>query len=297
MSRRKIVIWGFDMESDVGSYTNTHRGVREATPTIISLFKKYDVRATFFFTALAAFAVPEAVKEAAESGFEIGCHGYQHESFGKGVFEAVGALPIFPEEIPGRISKATKVLEEMSGNRPISFRAPRYQASSELLLTLADQGYKVDASYPMYFFGDNLEPYYPSRSDWTKKGDIPVLEIPVFADLTVNSQDPLLRDRDLFSVLRLEGADAVKHRIDRMLQGPMSNIQVPVVGMALHPWELVTIPPVLKLDEGEFHLKEFLYKGTGDYTVTQLDRLIGLLQSDGCEIMTMADFFHQWEKK
>ena len=38
-ARRKTVIFGFDMESDVGSYTTEHRGVREATPAMLDIFK------------------------------------------------------------------------------------------------------------------------------------------------------------------------------------------------------------------------------------------------------------------
>ena len=40
MTNRKRAVFGFDMESDVGSYTTTHKGVKEATPVIISIFKK-----------------------------------------------------------------------------------------------------------------------------------------------------------------------------------------------------------------------------------------------------------------
>ena len=290
MSERKIAIFGFDMESDVGSYTTKHNGVREATPKMVDIFKKYGVNATFFFTAMAALDAPEAVKEVANAGFEIGCHGYQHESFGEGSFEAVGGLPIFPDEIAGRVSKATKVLEELGGKRPVSFRSPRYQASTELLCVLDDLGYEIDSSYPMYYFAEQLEPYYPAQTDWTKRGDVSVLEIPVFADLTVYSKDPLLRDRDLFAVLRIGGADVVKEKMDKMLNGPMAELKEAVFAMALHPWELIEIPAVLKLDEGDFHLKDMLYKGTGEYAIEQLDKLVGLIKDDGYEIMTMKEY-------
>ncbi len=297
MKRKKIVLFGFDMESDVGSYTTTFRGVSEATPAIINILQHHQARATFFFTAMAAIAVPEAVMKVTDADFEVGCHGYQHESFGKGAFEAVGGLPIFPDEITGRILKATKVLEDLSGHRPVSFRSPRYQSSTELLTALVDLHYQSDSSYPLYYFGEQLEPYHPSSSDWTKKGDLPVLEIPVFADLTVESRDPLLRDRDIFSVLRIAGAEEVKFKMDRMLNGPMSHVREPVFSFAIHPWEMIEIPPVLELDEGAFHLKEFLYKGTGTYAVEQLDRLVGLLKNDSYMMMTVKEYCQYIERQ
>ena len=104
-------------------------------------------------------------------------------------------------------------------------------------------------------------------------------------------------DRDLFSTLRLGGPEAVKRKIDNMLRGPMSGIQEAVLAIALHPWELIEIPAVLKLDEGEFRLKEFLYKGTGDYAVEQLDKLVGLLKNDGFEMITAGGYWKRHSQR
>ena len=53
MSKIKTV-FGFDMETDVGSWASTYEGMQHGSPIILEILKKHDVKATFFFTADAA---------------------------------------------------------------------------------------------------------------------------------------------------------------------------------------------------------------------------------------------------
>ena len=48
------VLLGFDMETDIGSWTPWYRGFQPGTEKILAVLEKHDVKATFFFTADAA---------------------------------------------------------------------------------------------------------------------------------------------------------------------------------------------------------------------------------------------------
>ncbi len=56
------VVLGFDMETDIGSYTPFYEGVIHGTPLILEILKKYSIPATFFWTGHAAEKNPEMVR-------------------------------------------------------------------------------------------------------------------------------------------------------------------------------------------------------------------------------------------
>ncbi len=99
---RNTVILGFDMESDLGSYTKDYSGFRHGTQVIFRLLEKYSIRATFFFTGDAALQNREAVREAADRGFEVGCHSLKHETVGDAHFNMPNDAAILDEEVEHR---------------------------------------------------------------------------------------------------------------------------------------------------------------------------------------------------
>ena len=42
-------VFGFDMETDIGSWTSFYEGFKHGTPLILDVLKKHDIKATFFF--------------------------------------------------------------------------------------------------------------------------------------------------------------------------------------------------------------------------------------------------------
>jgi peptidoglycan/xylan/chitin deacetylase (PgdA/CDA1 family) len=190
------VVFGFDMETDVGSFTPFYEGLTHATPRILALLAKYDTRATFFFTGEAARNHPSVVKAVGKAQHEVGCHSLYHETVGDELFPIPGMKPLLPEECAHRIEVATKWVQKALGDKVTSFRAPRLWGSTPMVTALESLGYTADASYPLYFYRKRLLPYHPSRRDWTKEGNLRILEIPNFADMTMTSRDPYGRDRD-----------------------------------------------------------------------------------------------------
>ena len=102
------------------------------------------------------------------------------------MFEIPGTYPLLPEEVENRLRLATEIVANVSGDRPVSFRSPRLFGSTAVVNALEALGYATDASYPMYFYRERLVPYHPSADDWTKTGSLRVLELPNFADLSMD---------------------------------------------------------------------------------------------------------------
>ena len=59
---KPTVMLGFDMETDIGSWTPLYEGLTKGAPRILEVFSKNDIKATFFFVGEAAKLHPEIVK-------------------------------------------------------------------------------------------------------------------------------------------------------------------------------------------------------------------------------------------
>ena len=280
------VVLGFDCETDVGSWTPYYEGLVHATPKILEILKRHKVTATFFFTGDAARKHPEVVRSIDGSGHEIGCHSVYHETVGDPLFEIPGVYPLLPGEVENRLKVATEIVEAAAGRRPVSFRCPRLFGSTDVVNALEKLGYVADATYPMYYYKDRLTPYHPSAADWTKEGDLKIVELPNFADLSMESKDPYGRDLDQWPLFRTEGAGALLRHIDGYVSYCQARAVEPFLCFYFHPWELHPMP------EGEIHYGEgsvrpdpFIVKNCGPYAVEQLDLLIGKLLERGARFL------------
>lgn len=290
-----IVVFGFDMETDVGSWSPYYEGLKHGTPRILSALDDAAVSATFFFTGEAAQKFPEAVGTVAESGYEVGCHSLYHETVGDPLFPIPGIQPLLPEEVPLRLQRATEIVEEALGEQPVSFRCPRLWGSTAVVNALEYLGYVADASYPLYFYEDQPAPYHPSAHDWTQPGDLSLLEIPNFADMGMESSDQYGRDRDQWPLFRTESANALMEHIDSFIEYAQ-DVGVPaVLCFYMHPWEFHQMPDKYHYGEGTVVPDPFLIKNCGEYALEQLVELIRLLQARGAAFMTARDLAAQWD--
>jgi polysaccharide deacetylase family protein (PEP-CTERM system associated) len=116
----------------------TARAVRN-TRLLLEILRRHRVRATFFVLGLLAERFPEVVREIAADGHEIGSHGYSH----KPVY-AIG-----PRAFAEELAKSVSLLETISGQKVVGFRAPDFSITKESLWALdiiADQGLRYDSS-------------------------------------------------------------------------------------------------------------------------------------------------------
>ncbi|MDD2404004.1 MAG: polysaccharide deacetylase family protein [Victivallaceae bacterium] len=279
-------VFGFDMETDIGSWTPWYHGFAEGTQAILDILKKQNITATFYFTADAAQKNPAEVKKVLEANHEIGCHTLYHETIGDPLFEIPSAVPILPEEVPNRIRRATEEVEKVAGIRPVSFRCPRLWGSTAVTNALEDLGYVSDATYPMYFYRKQLEPYHPSREDWTEKGDLKLVELPNFADLSMESKDEYGRDLDQWPLFRTESAQALMKHVDGYISFCEKRGVEPFICFYMHPWEFAKMPEgLLHYGEGAVLPDPFIIKNCGSYAKEQLDILIDMLRERGSEFL------------
>ncbi|MDI9489819.1 MAG: polysaccharide deacetylase family protein [Clostridiaceae bacterium] len=296
-SKDIYVLIGVDTETDVGSNTPYYEGVKYGTPKLLDLFEKKNVKATFYVTGDCVKKNPDMVKRIYDSGNEVGAHSLLHETVGDPLFALPGDNPLLPHEVEPRLRMNTEWLEEVTGEKPVSFRSPRLMGSTHVINALENLGYTSDASYPMYYYREQFEPYYPSRDDWTKKGDSTVLEIPNFADMTMESNDPgLERDRDQWPLFRTEGAEALIQKIDNYLDFCEENGYAKFLCFYIHPWEFHPMKSEYSFGETTVIPYEFITKNCGDFALAEWEKVIDNLLERNAKFVTASETAEMYNK-
>ncbi len=288
-------LFGVDMETDVGSFTPFYEGAKHGTPLLLDLFAQKGVKATFFFTGDCAKENPEVAKMVAASGNEVGCHSLYHETLGDELFPIPGIKPLLPFEVKPRLEICKQWVEEASGVSATSFRCPRLWGSTTVVNALEELGFTCDVSYPMYFYREQFEPYHPSRSDWTKKGDSTVLEVPNFADMTMESKDPPLeRDRDQWPLFRTKGGDYLLERSQSFLDFCDNKDVARVLAYYIHPWEFWPMEKSYNFGEATVIPEDFITRNCGENALKELGKLIDGLAALDVQFVTakaLTEFF------
>lgn len=99
-----------------------------------------------------------------------------------------------PERFRAKLEVLHRAVAAIAGVRPRSFRAGRFGIDAATLRELIAMGYEVDTSVaPLEEFGADRgpdfrnapqHPYRPARHDVRKRGDLPIVEIPVSVALS-----------------------------------------------------------------------------------------------------------------
>jgi peptidoglycan/xylan/chitin deacetylase (PgdA/CDA1 family) len=130
---------------------------RIAVPRLVSIFKHFGIRQTFFFPAWCMEQYPAVVDCLLKAGHEIAHHGYLHEN--------PNERP--PDDERYWLERCLEVFKKMTGVQPRGSRAPFYNFSKSSLDLLIEHGFTYDAS----LMGDDV-PYLLRGG----KGDL--LELP-----------------------------------------------------------------------------------------------------------------------
>ncbi len=289
MPASTTIILSFDMETDIGSWGSTTRGISEGTGAILDVLRRRGVPATFFYVGREAAAHPDAVLAARDAGHEIGCHTMFHETVGRPVYDVPVGGFMLDHEIDARLELATTTVERVCGRRPVSFRAPRLFGSSAMLRTLDRLGYLIDSSLPAYAHGRSGQPYHPDADDWTRDGAMRILELPPFFDMDVAARTGVDRGRDQWPMMRLKGPQWFADLSSRMAARVPAGEEA-VLAVYLHPWEYVAMPQTMRCDECSITFDPFIWEGTGTPALQGLDRYIATMQERDCAFTTMRDY-------
>jgi len=109
------------------------------TQRILKLLSEYDTKGTFFVLGQVAEKFPGLVKQIASEGHELGVHGYDHLQF----------FRMTPEQAFEELSRAKKIIEDVSGNEVVGHRAPAFSITPDTkwaLDIIADAGFTYDSS-------------------------------------------------------------------------------------------------------------------------------------------------------
>ncbi len=115
-----------------------------AVPRILEMYRRYEIKQTFFYPAWCMERYPALVDMILKDGHEIAAHGYLHENPNQQSKEK--ELYWFERQI--------ETIRKMTGQKPRGWRAPLYNFSIYSLDNLIDQGVIYDAS----LMGDDI-PY------------------------------------------------------------------------------------------------------------------------------------------
>ena len=165
--------------------------LNEGMPALLELYEKYQIKTTFFFTGYIAEKYPDIVKMIVPYGHEVASHGYSHRAN-----QAFDILPL-KKQIE-HLKKSKRILEDISGQEVISFRAPSARVNKDTAIALKDTGFKIDSSvasqrFDMFLSFGSLKklnwllaprlPYYTDPANLWKSGNGTIFEIPISAFL------------------------------------------------------------------------------------------------------------------
>ena len=124
-------------EINIGSLSQGEYGSRVALPRIVRLMDEENITASFFFPAWSLKIAPEQAELILASGIhEIAVHGWIHE--------LNTALDGETEKRLLRLSMET--IEEISGVKPVGFRAPSWNHSPNTLSIVRELGFLYESS-------------------------------------------------------------------------------------------------------------------------------------------------------
>lgn len=129
----------FTDKISLGDWDSYPLRVEQNTQRILQIFAAHDVRATFFVLAWVAERCPQLVRDICQQGHELACHGYAHQL----IYEQG------PQAFREDIKKAKCILEDISGEQVIGYRAPSYSITNESLWAidiLYEEGFRYDSS-------------------------------------------------------------------------------------------------------------------------------------------------------
>lgn len=162
---------GFESVIDRGSWDRFESRVTASTERILARLDEAGVRATFFILGWVAERCPRLVWTIHAAGHEIGSHSYAHRL----IYQQT------PAEFRADLRRSIHVLEDITGDPVITYRAPSFSVTADSLWALdilVEEGIRLDSSiYPTHHdrYGIAGTPLAPHQIE--RRG-VPLWEFP-----------------------------------------------------------------------------------------------------------------------
>jgi len=163
MTKEIFCTFGTDVDSVagwIGSYgggdspSDIQRGIfasEVGVPRLLRLFRKYDLRTTFFVPGHSIETFPKEIKMVVDAGHEIGAHGYLHEN----------PIAMTPQQEEDVLLRSMEIIEKISGKLPRGYVAPWWEMSASTAALLQKHGFLYDHSQGYRDF----QPFYARVGD------------------------------------------------------------------------------------------------------------------------------------
>lgn len=148
------------MAGQIGSYgggespSDIQRGVwasEVGVPRLLRLFKKYDMRTSFFIPAHSIETFPDIAKMIVDHGHEVGAHGYLHEN----------PIAMTRAQEEAVMERSVELIIKLTGQSPRGYVAPWWEMSAATPEILAKYDFKYDHSQGYRDF----QPFYARVGD------------------------------------------------------------------------------------------------------------------------------------
>lgn len=230
--------------------------VGDSMALILEQMERDGVRATFFVLGWVASRHPGLVRRIHDAGHEVASHGNGHRI----------VYDLTPDEFRADVSQARDVLQQITGEPVVGYRAPSYSITRRswwALEVLAETGHRYDSSiFPIrhYRYGIPDHPRFPHRIELG--GGSGIWEFPLTTVSVFGFNFPIAGG----AYLRFLPAWLVRAGLRRVNRGEGQ----PAV-IYFHPWEI---------DSGQPRQQVSLPIRINHYY--NLSRMLGKLQSIWC---------------
>lgn len=179
-------IWLNTLSDDTGL-----KVFKEGMPILLDIYAKNNIKTTFFFTAYIASLFPDIVKMVIKDGHEVASHGKTHL-----VSDGFDVMAL--EKQKSHLEYSKKLLEDISGQKVITFRAPALRVNKDTARALIETEFRIDSSIASQRFDFFLSfgsykklhwlfsprlPYRVNPDNIFKKGESSLIEVPLSAFL------------------------------------------------------------------------------------------------------------------
>jgi polysaccharide deacetylase family protein (PEP-CTERM system associated) len=209
----------FEKAIDKTDWKNLELRVEKNTYRLLELFEKKQAKCTFFTLGWVAERCPNMIRAIVDQGHELASHGFDHQR----------ATEMTPEQFLADVSQSKKILEDVSGQEVIGYRAPSFSfndSNTWVYETLAELGFEYSSStYPIEhdLYG---VPNWPRFKYQREEG---IIEIPV-PTVRKNDRNTGIGGGGYF---RLYPYWLSKRRIDNYLKTEKKPYS-----FYFHPWEI-----------------------------------------------------------
>ena len=143
-----------------------------AIPRILQLLERYGITTSFFIPGVVVETYPAMCESIVAAGHEIGHHGWTH----------VPPASLKPEQEEAEMVRAIECLQKLTGRKPVGYRSPSWDLSSDTVRLLLKYGFFYESS----LMGDDHTPYRVRQGDriHTDRGiefgpATPLIELPI----------------------------------------------------------------------------------------------------------------------